>query len=823
MLVALVLLIGACQSENKPPLTNKGGMAMKRQQPVLGRGIQDTIKPVVPTPGASLPHLDPVPVPSNPNQEYRLVVRLQYVQSSDVGSLNTHDEIQLFWRGLESFNEVKSIHRDIVPTEDRDVYEFGKNANDTLRALLFQGPIRPTNKTTKAQHLVTASLTINEQDNAQFPALEQLAASAGEAGVTFFSSKMAQTAVTGPVMDQVAKDFKSGIGSLYNSFKNNAKSPLGTIAIMLRRNGVEPELLTSGALGTEQRIDPPGINDNDVTYRIRQGQAEYLVRLFLEKLPTNPAPIQRTVFLRESNEQCSKDVLLIQTIDGATKLKRGETKRFYVPKEKFWWYCENALGESDLKAYYIEAMKELNGSNLRLRGFRIEEDVAGAQQNGLSRVITSRGVLPPNKGRKHLEETHDACNDNVLMVQSIDGSVAIGKGESKLVRVPSNRIWWYCGGSREWTTAPVGTNLVFVTRSLGGAFTWTCYQETTPPPRPMRFLGNTHDACNDNTLTIQSWKGTVGIAKGKSAGFFVPGRTIWWYCGGAREETTLPEGANYVIVTRSNGGAFTWDYYKHNAPPTGSLAFQGNTHEASNEPVLLVQTSTGSISISKGETKVFHIPRNTFWWYSGVEREWTTAPTGCNLVVMTRAATGGALSFACYKDNSLTSRLVYKGNTNDMCSENFLGIAGLGQTIQIAKGQTKSFYVYSNRVEWICGSSREAVSLPPGTNFVYVTRSITGGAFTWECYYDSRQKALEFLGTETDACGENSLSLFDRNGNKVYFSKGGVKDIFISRREINWYCGGSQEASVLPPGTNYISVARESDGRKIWWNCYRAY
>ena len=825
LLGLLALLFWDCQPERK---TNhsQGEDKQSDQKKLRVRAslMGDTFRPIPPI---TVPKPPIVTLPGSAGngdytKEYRLVACLKYIQASDAGSINTQDEIQLHLRGLEFYKEVANLSRDILPTEGRDVYLMGKNANDSLRVLLYQGLLREKDPASGAQHFVEASLNINEQDNAQLGSLEQLASSAGKAGAAFLSSKLGQTGVSSTLIDQAVQDFGKGIGSLYNSYKTTGKSPLGAIGIIVRRGANNPQLITAPTLG-EQRIDPIGINDNDVTYRLRAGQAEYLLRLRLEEVPSNAGPFQRTVFITESADQANKNELIIQSIDAAVRVKRGETKRFFVPKEKFWWYGDNAREETNLNAYYIEAMKELNGSNIRWRGFRIEEDEVGAIQNGLSHSIKSRGVLPPLKGRKYLDDTHDACNDPVLMVQSIDGFVSIGKGESKLVRVPSNRIWWYCGGSREWTTAPVGTNYVYVTRSTGGAFSWTCYQETTPPARAMRYLSSDHDACNDNVLTIQSTNGTVSIAKGKSAGFFVPSRTIWWYCGGARESTTLPEGTNYVIVTRSVGGAFTWDCYKHSAVPANSLSYLGSTHEASNEAYLIVQTSTGSMTIGKGETKTIRLPRNMFWWYSGEAREWTTAPEGCNYVVMTRSASGGAFSMACYRDKDDGTSLAYKGNTNDMCGEGYLGIVGLGQTVQIGKGQTKGLRVYSNRVEWICGSSREASTLPAGTNYVYVTRSASGRAFTWECYHDTKQQALELLGTETDACGDNSLSMFDRNGRRVWFSKGGVKDIAIGNRNITWFCDDTREESTLPPGTNYVSVARGTDGGKIWWNCYRVY
>jgi hypothetical protein len=80
--------------------------------------------------------------------------------------------------------------------------------------------------------------------------------------------------------------------------------------------------------------------------------------------------------------------------------------------------------------------------------------------------------------RQFLGNEHDKCGRSLTLVQDAAGVVEVRKGETKEVKVPSNRFWWYCLEDREWTTAPEGTNLVIVTRAPEGRdITWACYKE----------------------------------------------------------------------------------------------------------------------------------------------------------------------------------------------------------------------------------------------------------------------------------------------------------------------------------------------------------
>jgi hypothetical protein len=57
-----------------------------------------------------------------------------------------------------------------------------------------------------------------------------------------------------------------------------------------------------------------------------------------------------------------------------------------------------------------------------------------------------------------LEETEEACSEQILTVVGRDGAVKIQYAKSKEFPVTNGDIIWYCGGSREHTGCHDGTN-----------------------------------------------------------------------------------------------------------------------------------------------------------------------------------------------------------------------------------------------------------------------------------------------------------------------------------------------------------------------------
>lgn len=101
---------------------------------------------------------------------------------------------------------------------------------------------------------IEASLNISEQDNAQLPGIEQLGAGAARTGGVFLSKLLGQSGVAESLVMQATKDFENGISNLYNSYKTDGKTPLGSVAIVLKRNGIKAALETASRASSGRRI-----------------------------------------------------------------------------------------------------------------------------------------------------------------------------------------------------------------------------------------------------------------------------------------------------------------------------------------------------------------------------------------------------------------------------------------------------------------------------------------------------------------------------------------------------------------------------------------
>jgi hypothetical protein len=157
----------------------------------------------------------------------------------------------------------------------------------------------------------------------------------------------------------------------------------------------------------------------------------------------------------------------------------------------------------------------------------------------------------------------DNSSARTIMVQSVDGTVSVKKGEFKKIVVPSNRFFWYSGDSREWTTASPSTNVVHVYRKREGReILWFCFNDPKEIRANLRFLGDEHDKCGSPTLKVFGQK-TITVAKGGTARVDVGDREFEWRCGDSNEESTAPEGTQVIFVTRASSGRdITWACYK---------------------------------------------------------------------------------------------------------------------------------------------------------------------------------------------------------------------------------------------------------------------
>lgn len=75
----------------------------------------------------------------------------------------------------------------------------------------------------------------------------------------------------------------------------------------------------------------------------------------------------------------------------------------------------------------------------------------------------------------YLGREFDKCSGR-LTVYGPSGQVSISRGHWTWAYVGSRRFMWYCGGSREWTTAPRSTNWVKVYHVPGSRdIIWDAY------------------------------------------------------------------------------------------------------------------------------------------------------------------------------------------------------------------------------------------------------------------------------------------------------------------------------------------------------------
>jgi hypothetical protein len=79
-----------------------------------------------------------------------------------------------------------------------------------------------------------------------------------------------------------------------------------------------------------------------------------------------------------------------------------------------------------------------------------------------------RGVPTPYGGYRlrYLGTEIDQCGRNSLRIPSNFGNVYIAKGKTAWAEVSGRRYSWYCGDSREWTTAREGARLIIAKRAI---------------------------------------------------------------------------------------------------------------------------------------------------------------------------------------------------------------------------------------------------------------------------------------------------------------------------------------------------------------------
>ncbi|MCI0379722.1 MAG: hypothetical protein L0215_19120 [Gemmataceae bacterium] len=181
------------------------------------------------------------------------------------------------------------------------------------------------------------------------------------------------------------------------------------------------------------------------------------------------------------------------------------------------------------------------------------------------------------------------------------------------------------------------------------------FASASPAPA-QRFLGYTHDKSSFSVIHVQSTTGWVPVRHGETKTIRVPSHRFSWLSGSSVEWTTAPWFTNLVVVSRSFGRDINWACY-HEPAAAPAQVFLGRTIDRSSAHMIYVGSTDGWVPVRQGETKTIRVPSNRFLWYSDGSREWTTAPPGTNLVVVTRDSSR-AILWDCYRDNGPRITLV---------------------------------------------------------------------------------------------------------------------------------------------------------------------
>jgi hypothetical protein len=166
------------------------------------------------------------------------------------------------------------------------------------------------------------------------------------------------------------------------------------------------------------------------------------------------------------------------------------------------------VGIAPWPAYTVQngrsgATTTINGQSLvrgtlPSQGHRAAELRFEATQQGLYRgVVTARIVDTFIDEQYELLGTEtDHCGEGALFVGGSNNMVRINQGQSNVpVDVPNNRFYWYCGEAnardddKDWTTAPVATDFVLVSRGANRRITWNCYRNASHDYGPIAKIG----------------------------------------------------------------------------------------------------------------------------------------------------------------------------------------------------------------------------------------------------------------------------------------------------------------------------------------------
>lgn len=164
-------------------------------------------------------------------------------------------------------------------------------------------------------------------------------------------------------------------------------------------------------------------------------------------------------FLSVEKDASSVTEIQVQSVEGVVPVRKGDFKKILVPSNRFFWYS------GDTREWTTASP----GTNVIM----------------VYRKRTGRGILwfcyndPKQNSSKltYLGTEHDKCSSPTLKVFGKE-TVSVAKGKTVRVDIGDNDFKWRCGDSNEQSSAPNGTNVLFVTRARTGRdITWSCYRK----------------------------------------------------------------------------------------------------------------------------------------------------------------------------------------------------------------------------------------------------------------------------------------------------------------------------------------------------------
>ena len=416
------------------------------------------------------------------------------------------------------------------------------------------------------------------------------------------------------------------------------------------------------------------------------------------------------------------------------------------------------------------------------------------------RVVPAARLGPRLPVRTYIGKEIDRCGEALLAVEGgpdkYKGFYHVGKGKSAWVPVAAPRFAWYCQTSKEWTTAPNGTNLVHVHRSGGTdrEIIWYCYSEDVEQFRPAYKptqtwvkLSTEIDQCSERLLAVEGLGGYYHLAPGQQKWVPIQNREFYWYCDTTRERAVAPEETKLIRATRSpDSRQITWEccreivsFQPYTTPDDTKILISRETDQCSAER-LTVFGDGGFYFVGKGEEKWVPISHLSFHWLCGLSLESTTVPEGTNLLLVKRHPTTREISWLCYHSMVPTrpyrqpdSNEIFLGTEIDQCSAIRLTVGGAQGKVVIVKGQKDVVVpVKDNRFDWWCGDSEEFTTAPALTNMVKVSREAQGRKITWKCYLhrDASLSPITNAAPAATSLGNRIYAVINGDDNGIYIN-----------------------------------------------------